>query len=235
MYSLSMSIYICMLLGLMFTHTAQAHDKEIIIIIPSYNNSAWYTRNLDSVMCQQYDNWRAVYINDCSSDATGELVAQYIHDKQLEDKILLINNEERKGALCNIYQAIMQCPDHAVIITLDGDDWFAHDRVLARVNQEYSTTDAWLTYGAYQEYPQNRIGGGRRVPESVIESNSIRDAEWYTTHLRTFYAWLFKKIRKEDLMYDGRFFEVTWDQAFMFPMVEMAATHAHHIPEVLYI
>jgi len=31
-----------------------------------------------------------------------------------------------------------------------------------------------------------------------------------------------KKIAKEDLMYEGKFFEMAWDLAFMFPMLEMA-------------
>ncbi|MCX5922353.1 MAG: glycosyltransferase family 2 protein [Candidatus Dependentiae bacterium] len=226
---------VSLVLCVVFMQLACAQEKEIVVIIPSYNNEAWYEKNLDSVVAQQYSNWRAIYINDCSNDNTGDVVAHYINNKHMADKITLINNVERKGALYNIYTAIEQCPDNAVIITLDGDDWFAHDGVLARVNQEYSTTDAWLTYGAYQEYPGGGIGGGRQVPEEIINNNAIRRAPWYTTHLRTFYAWLFKRINKEDLMYDGKFFEVTWDQAFMFPMVEMAAQHAHHIPEVLYI
>ena len=229
-------LYVIVAFLLISTCNTRADNKDIRIIIPSYNNKDWYQKNLDSVVSQKYDNWHAIYINDCSSDQTGVLVAQYIVDNNVSDKITLINNTQRQGALYNLYYAIMQCPDNAIILTLDGDDWLAHDGVLARVDHEYSTADAWLTYGAFQGYPDSTfLGGHKRVPAHIIKNNSIRRVEWYTTHLRTFYAWLFKRIKKEDLMYDDKFFEVTWDQAFMFPMVEMAATHARHIPEVLYV
>ena len=37
------------------------------------------------------------------------------------------------------------------------------------------------------------------------------------------------------MLYDGNFFDVTWDMAFMFPMLEMAAGHFKFIPDVLYV
>ena len=42
------------------------------------------------------------------------------------------------------------------------------------------------------------------------------------SHLRTFYAWLFKSIKLEDLLYNGEFYKMTWDYAMMLPMIEMA-------------
>ena len=41
-----------------------------------------------------------------SPDGTGNLVEQYIKERKLENKILLIKNNERCGALANIYRAI---------------------------------------------------------------------------------------------------------------------------------
>src|SRR5438046_1146031 len=87
-------------------HLYQYGEREIVIIIPSYNNENWYERNLDSVVNQRYHNYSIIYINDCSTDDTGLLVAQYIKDKKLEHRVTLINNTERKGALANFYYAI---------------------------------------------------------------------------------------------------------------------------------
>ena len=50
----------------------------------------------------------------------------------------------------------------------------------------------------------------------------FRDYVHMPTHLRTFYAWLFKKINLEDLLLDGEFFKMTGDQAILYPMIEMA-------------
>ena len=49
----------------------------------------------------------------------------------------------------------------------------------------------------------------------------------------TFYAALFKKIKKEDLMKDGAFFEMTYDLAIMFPMLEMAQERHFFVQQAL--
>src|ERR1700730_12157659 len=52
---------------------------EFVIVIPSYNNEKWCIGNLESVMTQTYPHFTVCYINDCSSDKTGELVDQYVN------------------------------------------------------------------------------------------------------------------------------------------------------------
>ena len=56
-----------------------------------------------------------------------------------------------------------------------------------------------------------------------------------TSALRTFRAWLFKNIKREDLEYNGEFFRVSADIAYMYPMLEMAGFHSYFISNVLYI
>ena len=66
--------------------------KNIAIIIPSYNNCQWYQRNLSSVIAQDYQNFRVIYIDDCSSDGTGELVEQFIAEHNSGNLTHLIRN-----------------------------------------------------------------------------------------------------------------------------------------------
>ena len=58
---------------------------------------------------------------------------------------------------------------------------------------------------------------------------------WYTSALRTYYAWLFKKIKKEDLLYNEKFFQTSGDVAEMLPMLEKARNHIQFVKEILYI
>lgn len=211
-------------------------QKLIIIIIPSYNNRTYYQKNLDSVFSQKYDNYQVIYIDDCSTDQTGNLVEQYIIDKHLESRIQLIKNKERRGALANLYFAIHSCPDDVIIATLDGDDWFAHENVLTKLNQVYSNHRVWMTYGSYTHFPDH---GGKGccapIPLDIIKSNAFRDYTWVSSLLRTFYAGLFKRISYDDLLYNDTFFPMTWDLAFMFPMLEMCGDRFEYIPDILYV
>src|SRR6266404_5923340 len=101
-----------------------SHEKLIVIVIPSYNNKQWYKHNLESALSQNYSNFYVIYTDDCSPDGTGELVEQYLMENDSDQKVYLIKNTTRRGALHNLYTMIHTCPDGAIIATLDGDDWF---------------------------------------------------------------------------------------------------------------
>jgi hypothetical protein len=210
-------------------------EKPIVVIIPSYNNTAWCQRNLDSIVNQKYSNFHIIYLDDCSPDGTGQRVQEYIETRHLEDKITLIRNQVRRGALANIYTAVHMCDDWAIVVTVDGDDWLKHDHVLARVNKEYVSNGAWMTYGHYEVYPDNKSEPQKEMRPAIINLNAYREWDWITSHLRTFYAWLFKRIKLQDFLFEGSFFDVTWDMAFMFPMLEMAGERARPIPDILYV
>ena len=213
--------------------------KKIAVIILSFNNRQWYARNLASVFSQDYDEtFRVIYIDDGSSDGTGDLVQEYIAERYSGSSALitLIRNHVRTGALQNLYNTIRCCADDEIVILLDGDDWFAHNKVLRKLNQVYTDTDCWMTYGQYRSWPGNAISLSKELPSAVIETNGFRKYEWCSSHLRSFYAWLSKLIKKEDLLApDGAFYQMAWDQAIMFPLLEMSGHRAKFINEVLYI
>ncbi len=210
-------------------------EKLLVVVIPSYNNSRWYSLNLDSVFDQRYTNYRVIYIDDCSPDGTGNLVERYIKEKEQGHRVTLIKNKKRRGALANHYTAGHLCKDHEIILNLDGDDWLKHDKVFAKINEVYQDPNVWLTYGQYEEYPKGICGHAQAVPRSIIIRNAYREYPWITSALRTYYAGLFKCIQLEDLLYQGSFYPVACDLAFMFPMLEMANGRCRFISDILYV
>lgn len=210
-------------------------NKHIVVVTPSYKNKTWYKYNIDSVIKQKYTNFDLIYIDDVSPDGTGDLVEKYIKENKFENHSLLIKNTERCGALANLYKAIHSCKDDDIIVTLDGDDWFATDYVLELINKVYNKFGVCLTYGNYRCYPHDRGSACGYFPKEVIESNTFREYRWCASHLRTFYAGLFKKIKLEDLMYDNKFYPMAWDLAMMYPMLEMSGGKFMFIPDTLYI
>lgn len=217
-------------------------ERPIVIVIPSYNNNKklrdgtpYYQKNLNSVCYQNYSNYHVIYIDDVSPDGTGDLVEAYIKDRQLEDRVTLIKNEERIGALANLYYAIHSCDDNVIIVLVDGDDWLPHNNVLYKLNKVYTNYDVWLTYGNFRHYPKNIRGFCREFSTATRKSNDFRKVKWVVSHLRTFYAWLFKRIKLEDLLYEDQFYSMAWDLAMMYPMIEMAGTHYKYISDCLYV
>jgi len=209
-------------------------EKKIIVIITSYNNSQWYEKNLKALLSQKYDNYYAIYIDDQSADKTGELVKKYLDEHPEGKRVILKKNAARKGALQNIYEAVHSLSDDTIVITYDGDDWFAHKNVLSTINKAYQNSNVWLTYGSYIS-TDGHAWCCEAISSYIVKNKLFRKHPWVFSHLRTFYAGLFKKIAKEDLMYEGKFFEMAWDLAFMFPMLEMAGNRFRFIKKVLYI
>jgi glycosyltransferase involved in cell wall biosynthesis len=210
--------------------------KKFVIIIPSYNNAKWYEKNVLSAVGQDYpdDRYRIIYKNDCSTDGTGDLVGNLIAKNGWKN-IELINNEDRRGALHNIYDMMNSCGDDEIGVDLDADDLLANSQVLNRLNKEYQNPDVWMTWGSYLDSSNMSRGCCKPYEQSVIDRNAYNAVSWRASHCRTRRASLFKKIKKEDLMYQGKFFSSGWDLGYQIPLLSLSAGRFSYIHDILYI
>lgn len=214
---------------------AELIEHPFVVVIPSYNNALWCIKNIDSVICQNYRNYRVIYCDDCSTDQTADMVSNRILAKNSTIAITLVRNKKRVGSLANIYAMVHQCDDDEIVVVLDGDDWFAHDQVLAKINEVYCNSDVWVTYGSHIIQPGGVLEASGPFPDIVIRSGSYRRFDWITVAPRTFYAGLFKQIALSDLLYEGSFFSAAGDVAYMMPLLEMAGGKCAYIDDVLYV
>ena len=215
------------------------------IIIPVYNAEAYIKNALISVLNQDYENYEVYIVDDCSTDKTPDVIHDFIYEYTLDDIFNLRVNETRQYALQNLYEMIQtskwvdDLADDDVFITLDGDDWLSNSHVLSRLNELYQDPECWLTYGSYQVYPSGHDSSFHvdEYPKDIIESGDFRkDPKWRASHLRTFKAKLAKRLTKDDLSdEDGNFYRYAYDQALMFPMMEMACERIRFVSDILYI
>jgi glycosyltransferase involved in cell wall biosynthesis len=205
------------------------------IIVPSYNCPRWIGRCLLSIENQRYKNYRVCVIDDASTEPLQRDIIEKICRK---NDWSFHFNETNQGALFNIIHGIklLQPDDRDVIITLDGDDWFFHNKVLNKLAEVYSSDEVYLTYGQFISYPRWNIGSCRPISTTVIEQQSYRDIPWVFSQPRTFRYFLWRHINPNDLLaQDGSLYQVSWDLAFMYPMLEMAGYRIRYIDEILYV
>jgi len=209
---------------------------EFAIISPSYNNERYCLRHLESIKSQTYPHWHLYYTNDSSTDRTGLLVESYILKHNISSKCTIVHNTKRKGAMANIYSMVSKVSPTTIIVHIDGDDALAHPKVLETLAKVYQDPKIWVTYGNYKIHPKEVPSECRPFPEHILKNNGFRFYHWSASHVKTYYATLFHKINKKDLMYNGKFVHVASDVAFMMPICEMASNgHIKFIPEILYI
>ena len=207
-------------------------NRFFTIVIVGYNNGAYLEKTLRSAFFQNYSDYRIVYIDDASTDGSFDLARDLIYASDQMLRTTLVQNEQRLGVLENLARAVETCQDHEIVVVLGGEDWLAHEWVLQRLNQYYENPDLWMSYGQYREYPQYSLGLSRPMPEP---EKPVRQQPFFASHLKTFYASLFKQISIDDFTDHGVFYQAAADFAYMLPMLEMAGDHAGFIPDILYI
>jgi hypothetical protein len=206
------------------------------IIVPVYNSESWIANTIKSIEEQEYENYECIICDDISSDNTPGVCRESISKN---DKIRVLTNTEKKFALKNIYDSIniLSPSDEDVILVLDGDDWLSTPYVLSNLSRYYTDEGCWMTYGSFVEYPTGHVGAeSSGYSTEVIEGNSFRQDKWRASHLKTFKHFLWRSIDKGDFLDDdGQFYEMTYDQATMLPMLEMSGHRSKYIKEVNYV
>jgi glycosyltransferase involved in cell wall biosynthesis len=213
-------------------------ENRILAVSSMYNVEEWIGRTINSVLKQEYSNYKYILVDDVSTDKTVEIVKRMTENI---DNIEVITNSTKKYSLQNIYEGIraLDPQKEDIILTLDGDDWLAGTQVFETINEKYNETDCWMTWGSYLEFPQGMRGiesSAYPIEELRNENFDFRKGKWRVSHLRTFKYGLFEKIKYEDFLdWNGEFYKTSIDKAFMYPMIEMARERSEFIDDILYV
>ena len=170
-----------------------------------HNAKNFIKQHLESVKGQKRCEFIHFVIDDASTDGTAAILEE--EAKERDETFIVLNKPARTGALHSWRIAMEYIPieDNDVVVELDGDDWFSHDRVLARIEQEYDE-GCLATYGNYRiEYDPEEWN--TQIPDHMTTSRCgpklldrpVRkqlDGEWRYSAIRTFKKYLFNEIPK---------------------------------------
>ncbi len=215
-------------------------DNRFVILVGSYNNEKWVNESLQSVNFQTYKNWKLIYYNACSTDKTEELAKEWA---KKDSRIYVHTTPERhlKTWFFNEVKNITPIHDNDIICVLDGDDFLSSPEVLDYLNQVYTQTGCWMTYGGMlcweggnktrEAFPQNSL-----PPQEVFDQKLYRQDMWRYSHMRTCRGFLWNRLKEEDFKSkSGEFFTLD-DLCTVYPMLEMCpANKIFRVEEPIYI
>ena len=73
------------------THKKEkAVDRLISVILPTYNNGDMISECIDSVLCQTYENFELIIVNDGSTDDSESVLGKY---SKRDGRVRVINKE----------------------------------------------------------------------------------------------------------------------------------------------
>ncbi|MDM2776598.1 glycosyltransferase [Citrobacter sp. Cpo142] len=108
------------------------YSPKVSVIIITYNQEAFISDTLDSVLVQNYPNLEIVVADDASTDNTPMIIEQY-HEKYPEI-IRPVLNPNNLGITGNSNAAFFHCTGELIAI-LGGDDIFLPGKIEKQVRQ----------------------------------------------------------------------------------------------------
>ena len=219
----------------------QGEDRTFVFIVPSFNNSEWVDRNIRSICTQTYTHWRAIYIDDCSTDGTLERAKELVARFGARDRFIFLHNEKRMYQAYSRYTAYnhASCRMDEIGILLDGDDWLHHERVLQVLNDKYREHDLLVSYGQFFYFDEGKIqsmSGIDEYPDDVKQRGAYREyPRWIAQHLRTAEISLLKQIPEYYLKHQGEWIRCCTDIAEMMLLLELSNGKSMNIGEPLVV
>jgi len=206
------------------------NSELVSVVIPFYNDEAFLTESVESVLNQTFQDWELILVDDGSTDGSSSLAQEYSKRHPTKIKYLSHHNNENKGvtATRNLGVSIAQ---GEIIALLDADDVWLPNKLEFQMNILRKHPEVALICGAslYWSSWRNpekedrvvRVGGPQ---DQVIEPDKlIKDL--YPLHKGTAPCPTSMILRKSVIQKHGGFeesftgiYQMYEDQAFLCKM-----------------
>lgn len=206
-------------------------EQPIAIITTFFNCEKYIEKCINSIISQDYQNYRLFLIDDNSTDRTVEIINQKLNSfaKSIRDKISFLVNLKNKGAVRNQIETIKNFLNgDEIVIILDGDDSFINDNnVLNYYNNLYQDEKTEFTYGSCWSLTDKIPLIAQEYPEHVRRNRQYRNHQfnWIIpyTHTRTFKAYLVKNIDDSNFKnLKGDWYKAGGDGSVFYSIIEQA-------------
>lgn len=154
------------------------NDKLVSIIIPVYNASRFLEETINSIQEQTYSNWEAIFIDDCSSDNSYDIIKQY---QKNDKRIKVIKNKINNGVAISRNNGI----DYAkgeYLCFLDADDKWHPKKLEKQINfmQELNCEFSFTGYQFANEKcnPNGKIVS---VPDKINYQQALKNTTIWTS------------------------------------------------------
>lgn len=102
----------------------------VSIITPMYNSEATIQKTIESVLAQTYTEWEMVIVDDCSTDASANIVKNF----QKRDTRIKYYKREKKSSIASARNYAISISKGQYLAFLDSDDLWKKDKLQKQIN-----------------------------------------------------------------------------------------------------
>ena len=164
---------------------------KISIIIPVYNSEQYVRRLLNSIICQTYDNYEVIIINDGSSDNSEKIIKEYV---KKNSKIKYYNQKNMGPGIARKNGFLKASGD--LLFFVDSDDYLPNENVLKDIADIYKNYKFDILFFNYCRKNQNVI------VTNILHKKNIKEGMYNLDLLSNDFIGgaLWGKIFRADLM-----------------------------------
>jgi hypothetical protein len=211
-------------------------EKMFVVVLYSPSNFKSCEQSLTSILRQQYDSYRVVLLHEEMKEEEIEKIKHLAAKENKSHLLTIISPKERLLNVDAFREVIEECKDDEIIVQLESSDWLAHERVLEKLNQVYSSnSEIWLTYSQYMEYPSYKKGRTQPYVKRLLRDRYSKKTPWINSHFKTYYARVFKQLKQQTPPLYGRSLIRDSLDPYMLPMVDLSKNHIRFIEDVLFV
>ena len=147
-------------------------DDLVSIIMPAYNAEKYIEEAIESVLKQTYRNWELIIVNDCSIDATEQIVKKY---QEQDERIKFHSLTENQG-VANARNTAIQNARGRYLAFLDSDDMWLPEKLEKQIG---FMNNYVFTYNQYRHFAsRDKVGKIVNIPlklgyKEALKGNSM--------------------------------------------------------------
>ena len=175
-------------------------DPLVSVVIPGYNGAAFIGETLESLGRQTLTDWEAIVVDDCSSDATRDLVRGWA-----DPRVRLIENPVNGGPVRTRNRGVAEARGR-YIAGLDQDDVCLPDRLAMQVAYLEAHADVVLVGTQAEQLRDGKVSAMHYAPHTTpdliawlswIENPIV----WSTVMIRADTARALDPFTRPDILY----------------------------------
>jgi predicted O-methyltransferase YrrM len=206
---------------------SEAKSARGLIFMSGRNCAAFVQRAIDSLVAQHHDGFDVLFVDDASTDGTGQLAREILQARMPGRHEVLISSE-RKGKARHAFEQLKGRNGHTYVAILDADDALQDASILGDMAQAYARgfDVVWTNY---------ETDGGATGGNGPLDPwSSPRGQGWKTSHFFSFRQELIETVPKSYFVDEqGEWFQSACDFAIAYPVLDQTRRYLH-IPRKAY-
>ncbi len=146
---------------------------KIDILLTAFNAEAYISEQVESILGQNYSDWRLIISDDCSTDATYDIARNYA--KKYPNKIIVRQNKTNLKLAKN-FEELLKISDADFVAVCDVDDYWEPEKIEKQLAFLEKNKDIYLVFHDLEIVNEDLSSTGKKMSDQFdLQSKSKYD------------------------------------------------------------